>query len=116
MSAVPVPSREILIRAGRVFAITLTFVCLGPLIQFALVGILLIGFAGLSGAGDAIGWMIGLSARFFWSTLMSLAVGSGLTGLLTGVYDAAFVRVNASTMLAISLIALRASMTQRSSA
>jgi hypothetical protein len=104
MSVIPVLSRESLIRVARVFAITLTFVCAGPLIQLVLVGILIIGLAIVSGAGDATGWIIGLTARFIWPTLISLAVGAGITGLITGVYDAACVRVNARTMLIISLV------------
>jgi hypothetical protein len=104
MSVVPVSVREISIRVARVFAIVVTFVFIGTLIQFA---ILLIGFALLSGLTEdvlATDFLIGLHKQLIWPTLISLAYWAGLTGLIAGACDAIFGRVNARTMLVISLV------------
>jgi hypothetical protein len=99
-----VSNREVLIRVACVLAITLTFICAGPLIQVVLVGVISVCYDALSGATLATGWMTALTPRSVWSTIGPLAAGAGLTGLITGVCDAIFGRVNSRTMLVISLV------------
>jgi hypothetical protein len=93
MSIIPVPVREISIRVVRVFAIVLTFAFVGTLIQFAIVAVLSRFFAVYSSFMEDV-----------WLALISTAVWAGLTGLIAGVYDAVFGRVNARAMLVISLV------------
>jgi hypothetical protein len=108
MSVVPVSVREISIRVARVVAIGLTYAFIGSLIQFASVKILLIGYAVLlSGLTEdilATTFLFFLAGQPILPTSMSLAYGTGLTGLIAGVCDAIFGRVNARTMLVISLV------------
>jgi hypothetical protein len=100
-----VPSWEVLIGVARVLAITLTFVCIGPLIQIALVRILFACYDAISGTTEwGRAWMINMSPRFIGWTLGPLAAGAGFTGLIAGFYGAIFGRVNVRTMLVISLI------------
>jgi hypothetical protein len=121
VSVIPVTGWEILVRVARAFAITLTFVYIGALLEFALQEILFMGYGSLSGSGEATrGWTNNLSERIIWLALRPLAfwVGFsgplalwvGLTGLIAGVYDAIFGRVNARTMLVISLVVALASL------
>jgi hypothetical protein len=107
MSVVPVSVREISIRVARVVAIGLTYAFIGTLIQLAAMEILFFGFVVLSGLtedGLATDFLIGLHKQLIWRTLISLAYWAGITGLITGVCDAIFGRVNARTMLVISLV------------
>jgi hypothetical protein len=90
----PVSGPRISPRIVRVLAMMLMFVCAGTLIQFALEAIL------------SFVW----DKRFVWPTVMPIAEGAGLTGLVTGVYDASYDRVDARTMLVISLVMLLAAL------
>jgi hypothetical protein len=106
VSVIPVPSRQILIRSAQVSAIALTFACVGPLIELALLLIALIGHVALTGITVAPPFAIGLTLRqgFIQPLLIPVAVEAGLTGLLAGVCDAVFGRVNVRSMLVISLV------------
>jgi hypothetical protein len=82
---------------ARVLAVTLTFVCVGPLIQ-------IVCYAILSGAAGLVDWIIGLSLPIGRPALIWFTVWAGLTGLIAGVCDAMAGRVKARTMLVVSLV------------
>ncbi len=95
MNAVPVPGQRISI---RIFAMTLIFVCAGTLVQSALYAISLFGYAVLGAARFAVPALTSIA-----ETLPLMAEGACLTGLVTGVYDATYDRVEVRSMLVISV-------------
>ncbi len=103
---VPVPGQRFSIRIARIFAMTLIFVCAGTLIQFAVLTILFFGYAVLRDAPLAGPTLTSTTAE----ALSLTAEWAGLTGLVTGVYDATYDRVDARTMLVISLVMAFASL------
>jgi hypothetical protein len=86
-----------------VFVTTLIFVCAGTLIQLALWTTLSFGYAVLRDARST--WPAVTAGTLMWN-----AEWAGLTGLVTGIYDASYDRVDARTMLVISLVMVLAAL------
>jgi hypothetical protein len=93
-----------LTRVMRLFIMILTFLCVGPAIQGALEAMLTICYLTFSGWDDDIHWTVGIAPRFLWQTLAFTAVTAGFTGLLAGVCEILFGRLNARVMFAVSLV------------
>lgn len=98
MSDIPVPGRQILVRLARLFAITLTFVSVGPPILMTLE----VCYSAISAIAN--GWTFNIASQFTWQLATMLMGCAGLTGLIGGICEMLFRRINARTMFAISLV------------
>jgi hypothetical protein len=101
----PVPGQRFSIRVVRVFVITLIFVCAGTLIELALWATLSVGYAVLRDARSTWPTVASIGGTLMWN-----AEWAGLTGLVTGIYDTSYDRVDARTMLVISLVMVLAAL------
>jgi hypothetical protein len=90
----------VLTHSARLFAVVLTFVCIGSLVQLALEAVLLIFCMLLSGTAG-IG---AVALQLMWTMSMVYPAMAGLTGVIVGVCEIKFDRGSAWVMLAISLL------------
>jgi hypothetical protein len=110
MSAVSIPGRRILVRVARVFAISVTFVCAGPLILMALyfgIGAILhlcYDVAILRNGSKFADWLATVSSAITWQLVTMFMAWAGPTGLIAGICEMLFGRINGRAMAAISLL------------
>jgi hypothetical protein len=90
--------------AMRLFVMTLTFVGIGPLIQGALEAALTACYLVCSGWGGETHFTVGIAPRFLWQMFAFAAVTAGVTGLIAGICETVFGRLNARGMFAVSLV------------
>jgi hypothetical protein len=102
VSAGPVSDRRLSKRAMRLLVITLTFLCVGPAVQTALEAAVIVCY--LVYVGDVIHWIVDTAPRFVWRMPAFTAVPATLTGLIAGICEMSFGRINARGMLAISFV------------
>jgi hypothetical protein len=88
----------------RPLIMTLTFACVGPAIQGALEAILTVCYLLFSGWDDEVHFTVGLAPRFLWQMFAFAAVTAGITGLIAGICEILFGRLNARGMFAVSLV------------
>ena len=102
MTGGPVSDRRFSRRAMRLLIVTLTFLCIGPAVQTVLEAAVIVCY--LVYAGDVTHWIVGTAPHFVWRMPVFTAVPATLTGLIAGICEMLFGRINARGMLAISFI------------
>ena len=95
MSAVLAAAWDLLMRVMRGLVIALAFLCVGSLIQAALI----IGYLVVSGE---INQPVGISPSFAWRSLAIIVFFAGPTGLIAGVWEMLFGRIRARAAFVIS--------------
>jgi hypothetical protein len=81
------------LRAMRVLAVTLTFLSAGPLIQGALQAIFIMCLLA-----------VGIRCGPLWQLTTTTVIMAGLTGLIAGICEMLFGRINARVMFVISSV------------
>jgi hypothetical protein len=104
VSPVAAPDRPTVTQVMRPFIMSLTFACIGPAIQAALEAILTVCYLVLSGWGDDVRFTAGIAPRFLWQMVVFAALTAGITGLIAGICETLFGRLNARGMFAVSLV------------
>jgi hypothetical protein len=104
VSVIPVSDRAFLIRAARASTLALAILCVGTVIQIALMAILTTCYVVVMQVIDPMPLVVGLASNWASRMLMPVGAMAGLTGLMAGIYEMLFGQTNARVILVASSV------------